>query len=100
MATPGNPDPTFAAKVRLSGTTFDFDLKSDVIDDVNGDVVTLASDQSLAELNGEEVMMTEGDGALASYTLTTSEITNVVDLFNLSKEDRLDLQIHSKLQAI
>ena len=41
------------------------------------DVVTLASDQSLAELNGEEVMMTEGDGALASYTLTTSEITSV-----------------------
>ena len=67
----------YAAKVRLSGTTFDFDVKSDVIDDVNGDVVTLASDQSLAELNGEEVMMTEGDGALANYTLTTSEITSV-----------------------
>ena len=36
MAVDGEPDPTYEVKAKLSGTTFDFDVLSDVITDVEG----------------------------------------------------------------
>ena len=36
MVIDGEPDPTFEVKAKLSGTTFDFDVRSDVITDVEG----------------------------------------------------------------
>ena len=36
MAIDGEPNPTYEVKAKLSGTTFDFDVLSDVITDVEG----------------------------------------------------------------
>ena len=88
MAIDGDPDPTYEVKAKLSGTTFDFDVRSDVITDVERNGVsqgipydtklTLASPKDLADFNvGDTVKMVDDTGAVASYAPVTSEITNV-----------------------
>ena len=54
MAVDGEPDPTYEVKAKLSGTTFDFDVLSDVITDVEGGgIKTCETDtiESVEEIN-------------------------------------------------
>ena len=78
--TSANPAPTYGAKVKLSGATFDFDFRSGVIDSVEGNQITIDGTGSLDLLDGEEIKMTKGDGELAEYTLTTNVVTGAQEV--------------------
>jgi hypothetical protein len=86
MSIEGEPDPEYSLKVKLSGSTFNFDIESDVINAVEGggtydgsaydNKVTLDSDIYLTNLTNKSVKMVD-DAGDSTYTLTCSSITNV-----------------------
>ena len=86
MAVDGEPNPTYEVKAKLSGTTFDFDVISDVITDVEGGGIKTCETELIESVDETEItyssfmslganMLQAFDGNLAtySYPLTANE---------------------------
>ena len=77
----GEPDPTFEVKAKLSGTTFDFDVLSDVITDVeSGGIKTCETDtiESVEDYSG----WNQSQVWSSNCSPTTSIYGNVVNAFD------------------
>ena len=81
MAVDGEPDPTYEVKAKLSGTTFDFDVLSDVITDVEGGgIKTCETDtiQSVATSTYSVRYQTSNtNGSNLDWNSGTNEETNI-----------------------
>ena len=81
MVIDGEPDPTFEVKAKLSGTTFDFDVLSDVITDVeSGGIKTCETDtiESVEDYSG----WNQSQVWSSNCSPTTSIYGNVVNAFD------------------
>ena len=62
MAIDGEPNPTYEVKAKLSGTTFDFDVKSDTITDVEGGGVITCETELIESVADIETTFTGSTG--------------------------------------
>ena len=77
MAVDGEPAPTFEVKAKLSGTTFDFDVMSDVITDVEGGGIKTCETSLIENVGDDEPDTVEAQTSKTSYLANWDDPDNI-----------------------